>query len=263
MSEQQLSTIFKYQISIQGSQPNKLQQRQPNEADIRHVRLVGLRMGTEIAFFAFATSNPAMPLIKTHPYEIQTRRSCSLTCSNPLQLCAETSSRQISTPNIPSFNQQVALDAENSALRKLMTRRWQQGDVYAPHDLSAAETRKWAKKNAPSSDPFDKLNINPLSLYKVGGVRCGRGPIQVGLTLLQNFTVMSEFMTSGGRIKHSKRTGLRPVNQRKIAKAIRRAIALGLMPSTHQHPQYLIRTARSNVINGSLDNLRTPYNPRG
>ena len=134
-----------------------------------------------------------------------------------------------------------------------MTRRWQVGDVYAPHDLSPAETRKWARKNAPSSDPFDKLNINPLSLYKVGGIKWGRGPDSVGLTLVQNFTVMSDFMTTAGRILHSKRTGLRPVNQRKMAKAIRRAIALGLMPSTHQHPQYLVRTARNNVMNGPTD----------
>jgi hypothetical protein len=50
---------------------------------------------------------------------------------------------------------------------------------------------------------------------------------------------MSEYMTVMGRIRHSKSTGLRPVNQRKIAKAIRRAIALGLMPSVHRHPEII------------------------
>jgi small subunit ribosomal protein S18 len=50
---------------------------------------------------------------------------------------------------------------------------------------------------------------------------------------------MSEYMTPMGRIKHSKDTGLRPVNQRKIAKAIRRSIGLGLMPSVHAHPEVL------------------------
>jgi small subunit ribosomal protein S18 len=48
--------------------------------------------------------------------------------------------------------------------------------------------------------------------------------------------MMSEYMTETGRIKHSRDTGLRPKNQRKIAKAIRRAIGLGLMPSVHRHP---------------------------
>lgn len=50
---------------------------------------------------------------------------------------------------------------------------------------------------------------------------------------------MSEYMTDMGRIRHSNSTGLRPVNQRKIAKAIRRAIALGLMPSVHKHPEII------------------------
>ena len=55
---------------------------------------------------------------------------------------------------------------------------------------------------------------------------------------------MSEYMTEMGRIRHSKSTGLRQVNQRKIAKAIRRAIGLGLMPSIHKHPQILIEEMR-------------------
>lgn len=36
-------------------------------------------------------------------------------------------------------------------------------------------------------------------------------------------------------------TGLSPVNQRKMAKAIRRAIGLGLHPSVHRHPELLLR----------------------
>jgi small subunit ribosomal protein S18 len=38
---------------------------------------------------------------------------------------------------------------------------------------------------------------------------------------------------------HSKDTGLRPVNQRRIAKAIRRAVGIGLIPSVHKHPEIL------------------------
>jgi len=60
----------------------------------------------------------------------------------------------------------------------------------------------------------------------------------------QNFAVMSEYMTEMGRIKHSSDTGLRRVNQRKIAKAIRRAIGIGIMPSVHQHPELLEARAR-------------------
>ena len=47
-------------------------------------------------------------------------------------------------------------------------------------------------------------------------------------------------MTPMGRIKHSRETGLRPVNQRKMARAIRRAIGLGIHPSVHAHPEILM-----------------------
>lgn len=51
--------------------------------------------------------------------------------------------------------------------------------------------------------------------------------------------MMSEYMSDMGRIKHSRETGLRPVNQRRMAKAIRRAIGTGLMPGVHRHPEIL------------------------
>jgi small subunit ribosomal protein S18 len=59
--------------------------------------------------------------------------------------------------------------------------------------------------------------------------------------LAQNFSLVSEFMTSFGRIRHSSDTGLRPVNQRKMAKTVRRAIGLGIHPSVHRHPEILMR----------------------
>jgi len=51
--------------------------------------------------------------------------------------------------------------------------------------------------------------------------------------------MMSEYVSETGRIKHNNETGLRPVNQRKMAKAVRRAIGLGLMSSVHRHPEIL------------------------
>lgn len=114
-------------------------------------------------------------------------------------------------------------------LDRFNRRDWRSGDVYAPHDLSAAEARKWSKRYSPTSDAFDALDLNPLDLYK-------------------NFSIMSEYMTEMGRIRHSSSTGLRPVNQRKIAKAIRRAVALGLMPSVHRHPEILRRDADEQFV---------------
>ncbi|CAG5186602.1 uncharacterized protein ALTATR162_LOCUS11629 [Alternaria atra] len=109
-------------------------------------------------------------------------------------------------------------------------RKWQPGDVYAPHDLSGTEQKKWKYgRKKPQQDAFDVLGINPVLEYK-------------------NFTMMSEYMTEMGRIKHSKDTGLRPKNQRKIAKAIRRAVGLGLMPSVHRHPLVLKKSSPSRFL---------------
>ena len=71
----------------------------------------------------------------------------------------------------------------------------------------------------------------------------------------QNFSMMSEFMTPMGRIKHRRETGLRAVNQRKIAKAIRRAVGMGLLPSVHEHPEVLevkVRERAMRLENGGL-----------
>ncbi|RYO96201.1 hypothetical protein DL763_003328 [Monosporascus cannonballus] len=110
----------------------------------------------------------------------------------------------------------------NDDYARQMTRRWRPGDVYAPHDLSPSEMGKWRRSTARKRDLVDLLGLNPLDMYR-------------------NFSVISEFMTPHGRIKRSADTGLRPVNQRKMAKAIRRAIGLGLHPSVHQHPEILAR----------------------
>lgn len=55
----------------------------------------------------------------------------------------------------------------------------------------------------------------------------------------QNFSILDEFTTNMGRIKASSLTGLRPPNQRKMAKAIRRAIGMGIAPSVHKHPEIM------------------------
>ena len=52
---------------------------------------------------------------------------------------------------------------------------------------------------------------------------------------------MSEYVTDMGKLKHGNQTGLRPRNQRKMAKAVRRAIGLGLIPATYKHPEVLMR----------------------
>ncbi|KKA29628.1 hypothetical protein TD95_000709 [Thielaviopsis punctulata] len=99
-------------------------------------------------------------------------------------------------------------------------RQWKRGDVYAPRDMSFSEMAKWKRSRQRNADVIDILGINPLDQY-------------------YNASFIADFTTAFGQIQHSKNTGLRPVNQRKVAKAIRRAIGMGLHPSVHRHPEIL------------------------
>ncbi|KAL8298682.1 hypothetical protein RB597_007343 [Gaeumannomyces tritici] len=116
---------------------------------------------------------------------------------------------------------------QNNAYVRHMPRRWAAGEVYSPHDLSPEEIGRYFKRELkPRFDVFDVLGFNPLDNYA-------------------NFSVISEYITPMGRIKHRDETGLRPVNHRKMAKAIRRAIGLGLHPSVHRHPEIIHRLRRN------------------
>jgi len=141
--------------------------------------------------------------------------------------------KQIHKENkLQRVQQDQMINEKGKTLERNQTRDWKAGDIYSPHDLSPSEMKKWRKKYSPSTDAFDALSINPLHQYK-------------------NFSIMSEYMTEMGRIKHSSETGLRPVNQRKIAKAIRRATGLGLMPSIHRHPEILSIAAQAKLRRGN------------
>ncbi|KAI9836812.1 MAG: hypothetical protein M1819_000977 [Sarea resinae] len=162
-------------------------------------------------------------------------------------------------------------------IERQQTRRWKQGDVYAPRDIGPNEMLKWRRRTKPSMDAFDILAINPLHQYKVFSLSSSPSALSFAppppliplfnfqakpmpgsetptnnIETPQNFAIMSEYMTSMGRIKGAKDTGLRPVNQRRVAKAIRRSIGMGLMPSVHRHPEILEAEARERGIRRSF-----------
>ena len=56
---------------------------------------------------------------------------------------------------------------ESKAIERFSNRDWKPGDVYAPHDLSAAEMLKWMSARPPTQDVFDAVDKNPLHLYTV------------------------------------------------------------------------------------------------
>ncbi|EPS37770.1 hypothetical protein H072_8371 [Dactylellina haptotyla CBS 200.50] len=92
-----------------------------------------------------------------------------------------------------------------------------------PKDLSYEEYLKYndSKRQHLREDVFATLQESPLDHYK-------------------NFNLLKDYMTSAGRIKHRSLTNLSNRNQRKLAKAIRRAIGIGLLPSVYRHPSILM-----------------------
>lgn len=69
----------------------------------------------------------------------------------------------------------LARGADRKGLEAQQIRRWNLGDVYAPHDLSGPEQSKWKRlkqKARPRWDVLDQLNINPMDHYKVCDKLC-------------------------------------------------------------------------------------------
>lgn len=161
---------------------------------------------------------------------------------------------QLSPKGQQSLRKEEARQTQGAQTRQIenqAARTWRNGDIYAPHDLSPAEMHKARQAkygrtpNLPvlnsrkkgGRDLIDDLGIDPLREYK-------------------NFALMGEFVSELGRIKHSRETGLRAVNQRKMAKAIRRAIGIGIMPSVHRHPELMEK--RAALRPWARNKMRTP-----
>ncbi|GBC04120.1 hypothetical protein RclHR1_05520008 [Rhizophagus clarus] len=94
------------------------------------------------------------------------------------------------------------------------------GELYAPHELNEDnyKNRKYVSRKPPTVDTFDALKLNPLTEYK-------------------NYTLLSNFVSDMGRILPRSITGLTAKNQRKLAKAIKRARSFGLIPTTHRRKE--------------------------
>lgn len=56
---------------------------------------------------------------------------------------------------------------ESDSFMRMMPRRWQVGEVYAPHDLSPVEMAKWGRSKTQRKDVVDMLGVNPLDMYRV------------------------------------------------------------------------------------------------
>ncbi|KAI9490461.1 ribosomal protein S18 [Zychaea mexicana] len=87
------------------------------------------------------------------------------------------------------------------------------GDLYHPEDLNDARyqerlRQRRGRPNTPTQDPFEVLDLDPLHEYK-------------------NVRLLSYFVSDMGKILPREQTGVSAKNQRKLAKAIKRARAMG------------------------------------
>ena len=74
--------------------------------------------------------------------------------------------------NRPSQTREMLESERREQFQRQIYRKWQTGDVYAPHDLTGTEQKKWKfGRKKPQSDAFDVLGINPVNEYKVGALQ--------------------------------------------------------------------------------------------
>ena len=62
---------------------------------------------------------------------------------------------------------QLGIKNLSENFQRQMPRRWQDGEVYAPHDLSEVEARKWKKVTNVQRDLVDMLGLRPVDMYSV------------------------------------------------------------------------------------------------
>lgn len=104
-----------------------------------------------------------------------------------------------------------------------VTRQFTPGTLYDPFDFSMAKIRLERKqyRESQSMRAFDEKKLNPLDFYLEPGF-------------------LSQYVSSTGRIVPREVTKLSVKNQKRLAKAIKRAVAAGLMSSVHPAPQKLV-----------------------
>lgn len=98
------------------------------------------------------------------------------------------------------------------------------GTTYDPFDFSMDKLRlqQVYRAHLPKKDIFDKNEINPLSLWT-------------------DSKSLSKFISTNGSILPGRMTGTRGKNQRRLAKAIKRARAAGLLSTVHRDVSLLPR----------------------
>lgn len=159
---------------------------------------------------AGATSTRDWAKVLKNGSDVEGKDSTKMLSDMVKEIAHETSGGQDANPLgneiLPQFDPQFPINA-----------------TYTHRDLMFRER---PRRSPPARDVFEARRINPLHHYK-------------------NCLVLSRFVTEMGKIKPAEETGLKAKTQRKLSKAIRRARAMRLFPTHHQHPQMTRRPSFS------------------
>lgn len=128
-------------------------------------------------------------------------------------------SKVIGMTSLLEDTREPPLDIDDS-----FARNFRQFETYDPFDLSMNQLditrREHKQRNKTSRDPFERSGINPLNLYTM--------PV-----------ILSRFLSSTGQILPRQITGCNAKNQKKLAIAIERARASGLLSTVHKDVSFL------------------------
>ena len=167
-------------------------------------KMITVRLAKPVSTRLFSTTfRPRVGEFRFPPSQGQTR-SDSPSSSSSSRSSMGATRNQKTLNNVTAENVKV--------LNPSLIKDFAYGTTYDPFDFSMA--RLYLDRKNKSKFKVLGHNINPLDLYT-------------------SPEVLSQFMSSTGKILHRDVTGLSAKNQRRLSKAIRRAQAIGLLSKTH------------------------------
>jgi ribosomal protein S18 len=113
-------------------------------------------------------------------------------------------------------------ELERNSIDNSLVKKFQHGSTYDPFDFSLAKLRldKSEHQKAAKTDLFAEVKLNPVSLWK-------------------DAETLSSFVSVNGRILPGYLIGTKGKTQRRLAKAIRRCRAAGLLSPVHKSVDHL------------------------
>ena len=165
-----------------------------------------------------------------------------------------------SIPTTPTNDKSIPITAKTSTIFKDSSRRVMRTDKIDQSPKASSNSPWFRPKESvtledskTSSNPktFDVLprqikTLEPFGRTKKSKSTCVLTQYNIPLDY-KNTALLSRFVSDNGRILPRRITGLRMNKQQKLAKCIRRARAVGLLPFITKLPQYLRPTRYGTV----------------